>query len=109
MPTLGSSSLRFNFDLLAGYGHLFVQYSVFRTAGDIQYLYFHFFLYLRKSPEMNLRGQWFPYQVAEVHGSQAESILGFSDAQFTFIQFHLHFQHIILRFKSMFVGTSTFF
>ena len=54
--------------------------SVFRTAGDIQYLYFQVFVYLREiSGNMNLWGQWFHYQVAEVHGSQADSILGFSD------------------------------
>ena len=79
-PYFGKQFTAVQFHLLAGYRHLFVQYSVFRTAGDIQYLYFQVFLYLREiSGNMNLCGQWFPYQVAEVHGSQAESILGFSD------------------------------
>ena len=48
--------------------------------------------------------QRFADVVAEVHGGQAQRIVGLADVEFAFVQLYLHFQHVVLGFESVFMG-----
>ena len=42
--------------------------------------------------------------VAEVHGGQAQRIVGLADVEFAFVQLYLYFQHVVLGLEAVFMG-----
>ena len=42
--------------------------------------------------------------MTKIHSRQPQGVLCFTDGEFAFVQLHLHFQDIVLRFQAMFVS-----
>ena len=92
-------------DLLPGDLDLFVQDRIFGAGADIgdldiQSLFNHRII----AGNADVGDKRFPDQMAKVHGRQSKGILSLTDGKFAFVQLHLHFQYIVLRFQTMLVS-----
>ena len=91
--------------LLLGDGHLLVQYGIFGAGGDVGCLQPDVLCHFGKSiGSAYICRQRFADVVAEVHGGQAQRIVGLADVEFAFVQLYLHFQHVVLGLESVFMG-----
>ena len=86
--------------------NLFVQYSIFRTGGNIGNLDFPLLFHFGEViGNINLRCQGTSDVMAKIHGSKAKGIVCLTQRKFAVVELHLPFQYVILRFHAMLVGT----
>ena len=84
---------------------LFIQDGIFGTGTDIGNLDIHPLFDCRIiTGNTDIGDKRFPDQMAKIHSRQPQGVLRFTDGEFAFVQLHLHFQDIVLRFQAMFVS-----